>query len=127
MPACLGHRGFFIDDCVDLSGSIHRDHLHARPRGLFWDRTVTRWWHVQAGLRHDFGEGPSRTWAAVGVQGLAPYWVEATAYVGDDGRTAVSTFGRLAVAPTVSWGPTPSGSAGRRPRARFAWAVVADT
>ena len=39
---------------------------------------------------HDFGEGPSRTWAAFGVQGLAPYWfeVEATAYVGEEGRTA---------------------------------------
>ena len=57
---------------------------------LFWDRIVARWWHVQAGVRHDFGEGPSRTWAALGVQGLAPYWfeVEATAYVGEEGRTA---------------------------------------
>jgi copper resistance protein B len=57
---------------------------------LFWDRIVTRWWHVQAGVRHDFGEGPSRTLAAFGVQGLAPYWfeVEATAYVGEGGRTA---------------------------------------
>jgi len=57
---------------------------------LLWDRIFTRWWHVQAGVRHDFGEGPSRTWAAFGVQGLAPYWfeVEATAYVGEGGRTA---------------------------------------
>jgi copper resistance protein B len=57
---------------------------------LFWDRIVTRWWHVQAGVRHDFGDGPGRTWAAFGVQGLAPYWfeVEATAYVGEEGRTA---------------------------------------
>lgn len=33
--------------------------------------------------------GPSQTWAAVGIQGLAPYWfeVEATAYVGAAGRT----------------------------------------
>ena len=31
-----------------------------------------------------------RSWAAFGVQGLAPYWfeIEATAYVGDGGRTA---------------------------------------
>ena len=34
--------------------------------------------------------GPSRTWAAIGVQGLAPYLfdVEAALYVGDQGRTA---------------------------------------
>ena len=57
---------------------------------LFWDRIVARWWHVQAGVRHDFGEGPSRTWAAFGVQGLAPSWLEleATVYVGEEGRTA---------------------------------------
>jgi len=57
---------------------------------VLWDRIVSRWWSAQAGVRHDFGEGPSRDWLAVGVQGLAPYFfeVEATAYVGDAGRTA---------------------------------------
>jgi copper resistance protein B len=58
---------------------------------LLWDRVFARWWSVQAGIRQDFGEGPSRTWAALGVQGLAPYWfdTEATFYVGDEGRTAL--------------------------------------
>jgi len=57
---------------------------------LLWDRVFSRWWSVQSGARHDFGEGPSRNWLGVGVQGLAPYFfeVEATAYVGDGGRTA---------------------------------------
>lgn len=62
---------------------------------LLWDRVFARWWNVQAGVRHDFGEGPSRTWAAFGVQGLAPYWfeIEATAYVGEEGRTAARFSG----------------------------------
>lgn len=63
---------------------------------LFWDRIIARWWHVQAGVRQDFGgEGPSRTWAAFGLQGLAPSWfeVEATVYVGEDGRTAARFSG----------------------------------
>lgn len=57
---------------------------------LLWDRVVARWWSLQAGARQDFGQGPARTWAAIGVQGLAPYWfdTEATFYVGDAGRTA---------------------------------------
>jgi copper resistance protein B len=57
----------------------------------FWDRIISRWWSSQIGLRHDFGPGPARDWLAVGVQGLAPYYleVEATAYVGDSGRTAL--------------------------------------
>lgn len=59
---------------------------------LLWDRVFSRWWSVQAGVAHDFGEGPSRTWAAFGVQGLAPYWfeVEALMYVGEQGRTAAN-------------------------------------
>lgn len=57
---------------------------------LLWDRIVSKWWSVQAGLRQDFGPGPSRSWAAVGLQGLAPHFfeIEAALYVGDSGRTA---------------------------------------
>jgi len=57
---------------------------------LLWDRILTRWWNLQAGAREDAGTGPARTWAAVGLRGLAPQWfeVEATLYVGDAGRTA---------------------------------------
>ena len=58
---------------------------------LLWDHTFARWWSVQAGGRQDFGAGPARSWAAIGVQGLAPYWfnTEATFYVGEQGRTAM--------------------------------------
>ena len=57
---------------------------------LLWDRIFSRWWSAQAGARHGLGEGPSRNWLALGVQGLAPYFfqIEATGYVGDSGRTA---------------------------------------
>ena len=57
---------------------------------VLYGRGVRAWWDVVAGLRQDIGEGPSRTWAAFGVQGLAPYKFEvaATAYVGQGGRTA---------------------------------------
>ena len=39
--------------------------------------------------------GPAQTWAAIGLQGLAPYWfeVEATAYIGAAGRTHVRREG----------------------------------
>jgi copper resistance protein B len=56
---------------------------------VLYGRQVLRWWDVVAGLRQDFRPGPAQTWAAVGVQGLAPYWfeIEATAYLGASGRT----------------------------------------
>lgn len=58
---------------------------------LLGDRVIARWWDAQAGIRQDLGKGPARTWLALGLQGLAPYWldVEATFYVGEEGRTAL--------------------------------------
>jgi copper resistance protein B len=57
---------------------------------VLYGRSVARWWDVVAGVRHDFGAGPSQTFAAIGVVGLAPYKfdVEATAYIGDSGQSA---------------------------------------
>jgi len=54
---------------------------------LLYSRNVTTFWDLQAGVRHDFKPEPTRTFAALGVQVLAPYWfeVEATAYVSEDG------------------------------------------
>jgi copper resistance protein B len=57
---------------------------------LLWARPVARWWNLAAGVREDFEPGDSRTWLAMGVFGLAPYrlHMEATAYIGDAGRSA---------------------------------------
>ncbi len=56
-----------------------------------WDHAALRWWDAQLGVRYDLGRGPARGWAALGLQGLAPYDfdVESTLYVGADNRTAV--------------------------------------
>ena len=58
---------------------------------LLWDRILTAWWSTRLGARQDSGVGPTRNWLAVGVAGLAPGFIdmEATAYVGDDGRSAL--------------------------------------
>ena len=56
-----------------------------------WDRPLAAYWDTQLGVRHDFGVGPDRNWAAFGVHGLAPYWfeVDAAFYIGQAGRTAL--------------------------------------
>jgi copper resistance protein B len=70
-------------------GDSEHGELGEAQAHLLYGRAIHRWWDVVAGVRQDFGPGPARTWAAVGIQGLAPYWfeVEATAYVGEAGRT----------------------------------------
>ncbi len=73
-----------------LEGEQSDGRLGATRMELLWNKAIAAYWGLQVGARHDTGGGPSRNWAAIGVQGLAPYWfdVEATAYVGDEGRTA---------------------------------------
>lgn len=57
---------------------------------LLWTRPVARWWDLVAGARTDFEPGPARNFAAVGIQGLAPYRFElqATAFFGQGGEAA---------------------------------------
>jgi len=59
---------------------------------LLWGHSVAAYWDSQLGLRYDSGEGPDRPWLAFGIQGLAPYWfeVDATAYIGEEGRTSLN-------------------------------------
>jgi copper resistance protein B len=58
---------------------------------ILWGRSFAPWWDLVAGARTDFAPGEDRSFAALGVRGLAPYRfdVEATAYLGDGGRTAL--------------------------------------
>lgn len=55
---------------------------------VLYGRSVSPWWDVLVGVKQDFRPADSRTWAAFGVQGLAPYKFEtsATAYVGEGGQ-----------------------------------------
>jgi len=71
-------------------GEAEDGRLGSGEAHLLYGRAVARWWDVVAGVRQEVRPGPSRSWLAVGLQGLAPYWfeIEATAYVGEGGRTA---------------------------------------
>jgi copper resistance protein B len=72
---------------------------------LLWSHAVAAFWDTQLGVRHDGGEGPDRTWLAFGVQGLAPYWfeIDATAYIGEEGRTALNLEAEYELLLTQKW------------------------
>lgn len=46
-----------------------------------WRHAVDPWFNVEAGVRHDLEPGPQRTYLLLGVEGLAPYWIETEAQV----------------------------------------------
>ena len=41
---------------------------------LLYSRAVAPYWNAHVGVRHDFRPDPSRTYAVVGIEGVAPYW-----------------------------------------------------
>jgi len=57
-----------------------------------YDRPIPflRYFDAQAGVRYDLDSNPGRTWGAIGVEGLAPYFFEfaPTFYFSDRGRFA---------------------------------------
>lgn len=74
-----------------VDGAWEDDRVEHAQIDVLYGRSFSRWWDVVAGVRQDFRPGDPLTWAAVGIQGLAPYWfeVQATGYVGEGGRTAL--------------------------------------
>lgn len=80
---------------LKAEGEVDGGKLHDARTELLWGHAVRAYWDTQLGVRHDGGEKPDRNWLALGIQGLAPYWfeVDATAYVGEQGRTALRLAG----------------------------------
>ncbi|MBT8117558.1 MAG: copper resistance protein B [Gammaproteobacteria bacterium] len=77
---------------LKAEGDIDSGRLEDASTELLWGHAVATFWDTQIGVRYDGGEDPDRAWLAFGVQGLAPYWFEldAAAYIGEAGRTAIS-------------------------------------
>lgn len=93
-------RLWFRSEGETVAGRLESAEAH-----VLYGRPISRWWDVVVGVRQDVRPGPSETWAAVGIQGLAPYWfeVETTAYVGSSGRTLVRLEGEYELLFTNRW------------------------
>ncbi|KGE11291.1 copper resistance protein CopB [Burkholderia gladioli] len=61
-----------------------------------WGHSITPWWDLVAGVRHDFRPSAAQTWLAFGIQGLALYNFESevTAFVGQRGQASLRVEGR---------------------------------
>ncbi|PVY60235.1 copper resistance protein B [Pusillimonas noertemannii] len=77
---------------VKAEGEVAGGKLRHSETQLLWRHAAFAYWDTELGLRLDHDHGaPNRQWLAFGIKGLAPYWfeVDATAYVGPGGRTAL--------------------------------------
>ncbi|WP_235209257.1 copper resistance protein B [Methylobacter sp. BBA5.1] len=75
---------------IRAEGSIADGTFIDARNELLWAHAITPYLDSQLGIRYDSGKGTDRGWLAFGIQGLLPYftYVEATAYVNEQGRTA---------------------------------------
>jgi len=94
-----GADGFRWDAEAWYGGDLHRLTIKSEGEGVsgkgvedaeiqaFYSRAVGPYFNLQAGLRQDLGSGPRRTYAAIGFEGLAPYWfeVEGTLFLSNKG------------------------------------------
>jgi len=74
-----------------IGGDINRFAFKTEGEGAFggpleraevqalYSRAVDPWFNLEAGVRHDIRPDPRRTYAVVGIEGLAPYWFEVSA------------------------------------------------
>lgn len=77
------------------SSRAHASRLTDGQHELLYSHAASTYWNLQTGLRLDLDDGPTRAWAALGVQGLALYQFEltATGYVGGNGGAAARIEG----------------------------------
>lgn len=95
-----GRDGFEWDAAAWYGGDINRLWLKSEGEGAFggpveqaevqalYSRAIGPYFNVQGGLRYDFEPGPSRAYAVVGVEGLAPSFfdVEGTLFLSHKGE-----------------------------------------
>ena len=76
---------------IKAEGEHARGRFQEARSEVLWSHALAPYWDMQSGLRYDSGGQQNRTWLALGLQGLAPYWfdVEATLYLGNEGRSAL--------------------------------------
>jgi copper resistance protein B len=94
-----GRDGYRWDGEGWFGGDIHRLVVKSEGEGSFGDRVdaaevqalyaraIDPYWNLEAGVRQDLGAGARRTYATIGVEGLAPYWfdVEGALFLSDRG------------------------------------------
>jgi copper resistance protein B len=76
---------------LKAEGDFDRHSLNDARTELLWRRPLTAFWNTELGIRQDSGNAQDRTWLALGINGIAPYWLDldVSAYVRDQGQTAL--------------------------------------
>ena len=106
--------GWWGDDwnraVLKAEGEIHKQSLNEAKTELLWRKPLTTFWNTELGVRQDSGYANNRTWLALGISGISPYWldVDATFYARDQRQTALILNAEYDWRITQSWVLQPS-------------------
>jgi copper resistance protein B len=96
---------------LKAEGNTSNSKLEEARTELLWRKPVDIFWNTELGVRQDSGKVKGRTWLALGLNGISPYWLDlgGTVYVSDENRAALrleATYDwritqRLILQPTI--------------------------
>jgi copper resistance protein B len=75
---------------IKAEGTLSNGTLEDGQHQFLYSRAITTYFDLQGGLRSDLDSRPTRNWAALGIQGLAPYFfdLEVTGFASGEGHLA---------------------------------------
>jgi copper resistance protein B len=114
---------------IKSEGTVSNGALDDGQQQFLYSRAITTYFDLQGGLRSDLDSRPTRNCAALGIQGLAPYFfdLEVTGYVSSQGHLAAKLEAsydllltqRLILQPQVELNVYSKGDLARRVGAGF--------
>ncbi|MFO7703832.1 MAG: copper resistance protein B [Halopseudomonas sp.] len=85
--------------------AIQEQAYEALENQLVGQVPISKFFDAKAGVRFDTPEGPDRTYAVLGIAGLAPQWfeIDANLYVSDEGDTSAGLDAEYELLLTNYW------------------------
>jgi copper resistance protein B len=86
-------------------GESNSDSTEEFELQALYSRAIDRYWDLELGLRHDFQPVKDRQWLVMGLQGIAPFFIQTDAafFLGDSGRTGIRIRGSYEMLLTNRW------------------------
>lgn len=86
-------------------GVYEDSEVHSAEYQLLYGWAIAPYWDLQAGWRLDSKPEPDRNWLALGVKGVAPYFIEteATLFVGEEDMSALRLEFEYELMVTQRW------------------------
>ena len=106
-----GWAGYDLEKVVlKSSGERVNGETESAEFQLLYSKAIDPYWNLQTGIRYDSEPESDKKWVVLGVEGLAPYFIETDAnlYIGEDGQVGVGVGAEYEIMLTQRWVLSPN-------------------